>query len=178
VSSREQLGALPSGGWHLAQANIARLRQPPGSPQVAEFVAALDAVYRVAEHSPGFVWRYATDEGHPSVDPSDPLTVVNVSTWRSYQAPHEFTYRSGHGHFVRRRREWFDSLPSPTTVLWWVPANDRPTIPEALARLSVLRQYGPQPQAFGIRQRFHPDGRPERPWRIGRAGRSRTERRS
>ncbi|EXG82430.1 protein of unknown function DUF3291 [Cryptosporangium arvum DSM 44712] len=164
VGSREPRDAPPGERWDLAQANIARLRQPLGDPRVAEFVAALDAVYRLAEHSPGFVWRCATDEGHPGVDPTDPLTVVNVSTWRSYQALHEFTYRSRHGHFVRRRREWFDSLPGPTTVLWWAPANAQPTIPEALARLSVLRRYGPQPPAFGIRQRFHPDGRPERPW--------------
>jgi len=152
------------GRWHLAQANVARLRHPPDSPRVAEFIAALEAVYRLAERSPGFVWRRVADSGHVSVDPADPLLLVNVSVWRSYPALHDFTYRTRHGHFVRRRREWFDPVPSPSTVLWWIPAGRTPTVPEALARLSVLRRYGPGPRAFGLRRRFHPDGRPEQPW--------------
>jgi heme-degrading monooxygenase HmoA len=151
-------------GKHLAQANVARLRHPLDSPQSAEFAAALDAVYRLAERSPGFVWRGAAAEGHVSVDPEDPLLVVNVSVWRSYQALHEFTYRSRHGHFVRRRREWFDPVPSPSTVLWWVAAGETPAVTEALARLTVLRRYGPRPQAFGLRRRFDADGSPHRAW--------------
>jgi hypothetical protein len=42
---------------HLAQANVARQRAPLSSPLMGEFALALDPVYRIAEGSPGFVWR-------------------------------------------------------------------------------------------------------------------------
>ena len=139
---------------------------------MAEFVAALDGVNRLAERSPGFVWRHASGLGHAGVTDDDPLLVINVSVWRSYQSLHDFTYRTRHGHYVRRRREWFDRVPQPSTVLWWVDTGETPTPDEALARLRLLRRYGPQPQAFGVRSRFHPDGRPERPWRAAVARRT------
>jgi hypothetical protein len=47
-----------AGEWHLAQANLARLRHPPDDPRVAEFIAALDHANELAEHAPGFVWRH------------------------------------------------------------------------------------------------------------------------
>ena len=42
---------------HLAQLNIARLMAPLDSPQVADFVAALDPVNAQADSATGFVWR-------------------------------------------------------------------------------------------------------------------------
>ena len=33
-------------------------------------------------------------------------------------------------------------------VLWWVPEGHRPTIAEAKARLDLLRELGPTPEAF------------------------------
>jgi hypothetical protein len=42
----------------LAQLNVARLIAPLGSPEVAEFVAGLVPINRLAERSPGFVWRH------------------------------------------------------------------------------------------------------------------------
>jgi hypothetical protein len=158
-----------AGSQLLAQANVARLRHPPDDPRVAEFIAALDSVNHLAERSPGFVWRHTSDLGHVGVAEDDPLLVINVSVWRSYRSLHDFTYRTRHGHFVRRRREWFERVPQPSTVLWWVAAGETPTLDEALTRLALLRRYGPHPQAFGVRSRFHPDGRPERPWSEARA---------
>lgn len=43
--------------WELAQVNVARLRADVGSRVVAGFVSALDPVNRIADESPGFVWR-------------------------------------------------------------------------------------------------------------------------
>src|SRR5262245_61478843 len=50
--------------WLLAQANVARPRGPLDSPVMREFVVALDPVNRLAEHSPGFVWRLRSSESH------------------------------------------------------------------------------------------------------------------
>lgn len=53
------------------------------------------------------------------------------------------------------------ATPQPSTALWWVPDAGRPTLEQALARLAHLRRHGPTPQAFGVRRRFDPSGRPE-----------------
>jgi hypothetical protein len=84
-----------------------------------------------------------------------------LSVWQTYQHLHEFTYRSAHMHYLRRRNEWFDEIQGPVTALWWTPHGHRPTPTQALARLRYLRRYGPSPQAFTVRARFDPTGRRE-----------------
>jgi heme-degrading monooxygenase HmoA len=137
---------------HLAQANLSLLRHPPSAPQVAEYVAALERINQLANRAPGFVWRQRTAVS------ADERLVLNLSVWRSYQPLHDYTYRSAHGHFVRRRHEWFDRVPQPSTVLWWIPAGTHPTVEEGLARLRHLRRHGPTPKAFSLRVRFDPAG--------------------
>lgn len=141
---------------HLAQVNVGRLRHPIDAPPSREFAAEVDRVNALADRSPGFVWRHRV-----TGRPDDPLLVVNVSLWRSYRHLHAYVYRSTHGHFVRRRDEWFMRIQTPATALWWVPDDHRPTVEEALSRLSHLRRYGPTPQAFTVRARFDADGRRE-----------------
>ena len=68
--------------WHLAELNVARLRQPLDHPDTAEFVAALDAINALAESSPGFVWRLTDESGHSSSyvrADDDPLVIINLS---------------------------------------------------------------------------------------------------
>jgi Domain of unknown function (DUF3291) len=154
-------------GCELAQINVARMRAPLDSPQMAGFVAAIDPVLRLAEQSDGFLWRHADGHGHSVTVRGDgeATMVVNVSVWVSYEALHAFTYRSAHGAFIRRRADWFVATQSPSTALWWVPQGTRPTVDEALRRLAVLRRYGSSPRAFGVRRRYEPDGRPIRAMR-------------
>ncbi len=164
----------PAGASQLAQVNVARLRHPAGSPQVRAFVAALPQINALAERAPGFVWRWPSGDGHLDGGEllGDPLVVVNLSVWERYEDLHDFVYRSDHARFVRGRSAWFSPLPPPTTALWWVPVGTRPTPEDAVARLRLLRRYGPSPQAFPLRSRFGPDGRPDpgrRP--AGRSGR-------
>lgn len=149
--------------------NVGRLRGPWDSPLVHGFVAGLDAVNRLADSSPGFVWRLKADNGHP-VAPApydDPQLFVNVSLWRSYEDLHAFVYRSVHGGFVRRRTEWFEAVRQPSTALWWVAAEDRPDASAAMLRLEYLRAHGPSPRAFSLRRRFDADGRPVRRGPLG-----------
>jgi hypothetical protein len=140
---------------YLAQANLSLLRHPPAAPQVAEYVAALDRINDLADRAPGFVWRQRTPVS------ADGRLVLNLSVWRSYLPLHEYTYRSAHGHFVRRRHEWFDRVPQPSTVLWWIPTGTHPTVEEGLTRLRHLRRHGPTPKAFSLRVRFDPKGHPD-----------------
>ncbi|MFB9836596.1 DUF3291 domain-containing protein [Actinoallomurus acaciae] len=148
---------------HLAQLNVGRLRRPLDALESAGFVDGLKPINALADASPGFVWRL-TDEGgqdatsiHP--DDDDDM-IVNLSVWESRQALWDFTYRSDHLEYVRRRREWFQRPAEPIMVLWWVPAGHIPSVTEALARLTRLRETGPSPDAFTFRQPYEPDGRP------------------
>jgi hypothetical protein len=151
---------IPAAAHHLAQLNIGRLRAPVDSPEIAEFVAGLDAINALAEASTGFVWRLQTDDGNATAVRAydDELVIVNLSVWTSVQALAEFVFRSGHVEFLRRRREWFERGDAATTVLWWVPAGELPAIDRAVERLEHLRTHGPTPHAFTFRHPYAPDG--------------------
>lgn len=47
--------------------NVARLRAPLDSPQLADFVGPLDRINAVADRSPGFVWRLQDDSGNATM---------------------------------------------------------------------------------------------------------------
>jgi hypothetical protein len=146
----------------LAQVNVAVPRAPLDDPVMAGFVTAFDAVVRLAEASPGFVWRLGAGSGHEIVTSGGADLVVNVSVWRDYRSLHEFVYRSAHGQALLRRRRWFGSTRQPSTALWWVPDGGRPDVEHALARLRFLQDHGPSPQAFSLLRQFTVDGRPLR----------------
>ena len=100
-------------GYQLAQINVGRLRAPVDSPLVAEFMAALDPINALAEASPGFVWRFQTEDGNATaVRPvrrrQHPRQPVGVGVGRGARrlrlpAPH-------HASYLRRRREWFERM--------------------------------------------------------------------
>ena len=147
---------------HLAQLNIARLLVPLDSPQVADFVAALDPVNTLADSAPGFVWRLQTEDGDATAVRiwDDDRIIVNMSVWESVEALSNFVYRSDHVSVMRRRREWFETMGQAFMVLWWIPAATVPTVAQATARLARLEALGPTPDAFTLRAWFAPPGRP------------------
>ena len=143
--------------FHLAQINVARLVAPIDAPEIEEFVAALDPVNARADRAPGFVWRLQTEDGNATAIDAfdDPLVIVNLTVWESIEALEAFAYRDeGHKDVLRRRREWFERPTEAHTALWWIPAGTTPTVAEAVARLSHLREHGPTETAFTFRERF------------------------
>jgi len=153
--------------YELAQLNTGFIRGPIDSPLMAEFVANLERINALADASPGFVWRLKTEAGDATaIRPfADPNELLNMSVWSDADALRRFAYRSAHADILKRRREWFEPADRPIMVLWWVPRGHRPTIEEAAARLALLRERGPTPQAFTFRQTFPPPDAPasERP---------------
>jgi hypothetical protein len=145
---------------HLAQLNIGRLRAPLDDPSIADFRDNLDRVNALAEASPGYVWRLQDEGGNATgFNPfDDDLAIINLTVWESIDALADFTYRSGHTSFLRRRREFFEAPSQPILCLWWIPEGTIPTIDDAIARLEHLRAHGPTAQAFTFRHRFPPDG--------------------
>ena len=141
--------------WELAQLNIASMKHPLDSPEMADFAAAIDRINAVAEASAGFVWRLQSDDGNATgYRPFGELTLVNLSVWRDVESLSAYVYHSAHADIMRRRREWFERMQGAFTVLWWVPQGHRPGLDEAGARLATLRKDGPGPAAFSFRQPF------------------------
>jgi hypothetical protein len=145
--------------FHLAQINVGRLRAPTDDPMIAEFMDALDEINALAEASPGFVWRFQTEDGNATaVRPfDDDLTLVNMSVWESVEALGDYVYRSGHVEYLRRRAEWFHTRVEASVALWWVPAGTVPSIDEGVGRVEHLRLHGPTATAFTFRHAFAPD---------------------
>ncbi len=143
--------------FELAQLNIARMKAPMDSPQMAEFVANLERVNALAEAAPGFVWRLQTDEGDATaLRPFGEDVLVNMSVWRDVDSLRDYVFRSGHVDIMRRRREWFERMADAYSVLWWVSAGHRPGLEEAQERLASLRRDGATPAAFTFRHVFGP----------------------
>ena len=151
----------PNIAYQLAQANIAHLRAPLDSAELADFVNSLDPINALADHAPGFIWRLQTEDGNgtsirafewaggPGVG-----IITNMSVWESVEALASFVYRSPHREVLRQRRHWFHPVEAATVVLWWVPADHRPSVAQAEERLLRLRSVGPTPFAFSFRDTF------------------------
>ena len=141
--------------YHLAQLNIAMLREPLESPSMADFVANLERINALAEASPGYLWRLQDEAGDATaIRPFGAEVLVNLSLWRDVQSLSDYVYKSAHSEMLKRRREWFDKAEQAHMVLWWVPAGHRPGVEEAAERLAHLRAHGSSAHAFGFRQAF------------------------
>ncbi len=144
--------------FELAQMNVARLKAPLDSPQLADFVGALDRINAVADTSPGFAWRLQDDSGNATaLQPMGEDIIINMSVWQDAASLQAFVYRSDHAGVMRRRREWFEKMEL-YLVLWWVPRGHRPTPEEGIARLNLLRSCGPTEDAFTFGKLFPPPG--------------------
>lgn len=148
--------------YQLAQLNIARMREPLESPVMADFVANLERINALAERSPGFIWRLQTEEGDATaLRPMGENVLVNMSVWRDVEALNDYVYGSAHVEIMRRRKEWFERMREVYVVLWWVRQGHRPTVPEASAKLDLVRKHGPTEQAFTFRRAFLPPDAPQ-----------------
>jgi hypothetical protein len=145
---------------HLGQLNVGRLVEAPDSATVAEFMNALPAINLLGESSPGFVWMLKDEDGPGAVGQrfpgheDDERFIMNLTVWTDLESLQHFTTRSGHGMYLRRRREWFEKPDGPATVLWWIEEGHLPDLHEAADRLARLRRDGPTPLAFDLTQTF------------------------
>ena len=137
--------------YHIAQINVARLREPLESAANAGFVSRLEEINAIADRAPGFVWRLQTPEGDATyLRPfDDDQIIVNMSVWESVEALEKFVWQTVHTRFYTRKHEWFEKLDGAYFVLWHVPAGHRPSVEEAIARLDHLKAHGPSEHAFG-----------------------------
>lgn len=144
--------------FHLAQVNIARMREPLESVLMAPFVARLDEINALADRSAGFVWRLQEDGNATYLRPYDDDRILfNLSVWESAEHLKDYVYRSSHAELLRQRRDWFEHFDGAVLALWWVPAGHIPSIDEAKKRLAHLEEHGPSQYAFTFRTIQPPD---------------------
>jgi hypothetical protein len=147
----------------LAEVNIARLKEPLDSPLLADFVAALDPVNAAADLAPGFLWRLKTDDGNATSilafewdRAGSAGVIVNMSVWESVDALAAYVYSDTHRQVLQRRRTWFQKMTEAHLALWWIPRGHVPTVGEAEERVLRLREDGPTPYAFTLKEHFPP----------------------
>ena len=136
---------------HLAQFNIGRMTYDLDDPRAADFMGGIDMLNRIAERSPGFVWKYETFGTGGVVEEDvdhDPRILVNLTVWESLKDLSHYVWNTLHKHFVTRRAEWFTPLEQAHFVMWWIDQGHRPTLAEARARLDHLRRHGNSDHAF------------------------------
>ncbi len=145
--------------YHVAEVNIARMKFPLESPELADFVARLDEINALADTAPGFVWRFQTAEGNATyLRPYDDDRILfNLSVWESVDALKQFTYKTAHAELLRARKSWFEHFQGQFLALWWVPEGHIPSIDEAKQRLAHLEANGPSQFAFTFKEIHPPD---------------------
>jgi len=142
--------------YHLAQINIAKAKDSMDSDVMKGFVDRLDEINKLADESPGFIWRLQTEEGDATSIQAfdDPSMIVNMSVWESTEALKKFVYKSLHVELIRDREAWFDKIASAHQVLWWVPAGHIPSVEEGKEKLELLQLKGPSKEAFTFARNY------------------------
>lgn len=148
-------------GYQLAQANVAYALVDAEDPRIADYIARLDEMNELADHSPGFVWRYLTDSRDPRQrEFADARVLFNMSIWTSIDALHAYTYRTAHAEVYAARRTWFSEtkavIGGHALAMWWIREGERPSVAEAKARLTSITEHGPSERAFTFKTRFAP----------------------
>ena len=140
----------------IAQINIAKMLAPLDSPIMADFVANLEVINKLAEASEGFIWRLKGDyDNATSIKVyDDEFILVNMSVWKDVDSLFRYAYQSQHIEIFKRRREWFEKMTQMHFALWFVPEGHQPSVEEATQRLDYLRANGETPYAFSFKKRF------------------------
>lgn len=146
--------------YHLVQLNVARALAPMESATMRGFVERLAEINTLAEQSDGFIWRLKDDAGDATSIRAfdDPDMLINMSVWRDLQSLRAFVYRSSHLELVRKRAQWFESPAEVYQALWWSPAGELPTLPQARKKLNLIQGRGPTEQAFDFAHPYEAPG--------------------
>lgn len=123
------------------------------------FVKRLDEINKLADNSPGFIWRLQTDEGDATSIQAfdDPSLIVNMSVWGNIDSLKKFVYKSMHVELIRDRDAWFNKIENAHQALWWVPVGHIPSVNEGKEKLELLQINGPCKEAFSFSRPFKYD---------------------
>ncbi|MEM7268488.1 MAG: DUF3291 domain-containing protein [Pseudomonadota bacterium] len=134
----------------IGQFNIARARWDLDDPRMKPFFDAVPLMNKLAERSPGFVWRLVDDTAVMAEHFADePRMTMTLSVWRDVESLRHFTWNTLHKKFRLRTAEWFEPPKAAYLAIWPIAEGHRPTGREAVERLEALRRNGPSDAVFG-----------------------------
>ena len=164
--SIENVNLLHPQDSYLAQMNIALMKAPIEDPVMTEFAAALNKVNAIADQSPGFIWRLQTSSGNAADIRAyaDPRILVNLSVWQSVEHLKAYVYKSLHGDFFVRRRQWFEKWQGEHLGMWWIPAGHTPTVEEGKAKLEYLALHNNSAECFTVAKPYPPPTAAQELW--------------
>jgi hypothetical protein len=148
---------------HLAQVNIAWMHGAIDEPVMEGLASRVDEINRLAEESPGFIWRLkASKVTHEALEVfavdfpgfHRDRFFYNMSVWDSLDHLRAYTFHSAHAELLNDRHQWVDHIEGASVALWWIPIDHRPSIAESAERLRSVRNLGPTPYAFTLRNSF------------------------
>jgi hypothetical protein len=123
-------------------------------PAMAEFFDNIDRVHEVAARTKGFVDRIEKSEEDvrkalvPDIPNAEGLGISSLTVWETTDDLEAFVHKTLHGHFLKRKSEWFRNIDKPTYVIWPIEPGHVPTIAEARERRDMLVRLGPTDEAY------------------------------
>lgn len=139
------------------------MRAPLTDPVMATLASGIDEMNRLAEQSRGFIWRLPgaelSFEALRVFDsyylPFEPERLFyNLSVWESVEDLQNFAYRSAHAQLWRSKENWMLPNERAHLALWWIRAQELPSVSESAERLRALDSEGPTAYAFDFRSAF------------------------
>jgi Domain of unknown function (DUF3291) len=153
--------------YQLAQVTAAMTQAAFSSARMAGLTSRIEELNRLAEGSPGYVWRMVNDD-----EPENHLDIFsdyfpkfnrewffyNLSVWQDVESLRHYVYHTAHYEMLKRKKEWTLESGGPHLAAWWIPAGTQPTVPESKQKLVALRQSGPTREAFNFSAPFPKPG--------------------
>ncbi len=147
---------------YLSQANIARFSAPLDDPMMKEIVDFLEPANKLAEESPGFIWRLKDEEGRSTSYLKSPfkdeMMAINISVWEDMESFKNFVYGSVHSYFLKNKKKWFDLSQPSQFMMWWIPSGEVPSLEPMKEKLEYHQKLGDTPPAFSKRSLFDAQG--------------------
>jgi ribosomal protein S18 acetylase RimI-like enzyme len=154
------------------------MRAPLADAVMATLASGIDEMNRLAEQSPGFIWRLPASEASGKAlqvfdsyfVPFEPDRLFyNLSVWESIEDLQDFAYHSAHAQLWRAKENWMLPSERPHLALWWIRAGEYPSVSESAERLRALNSEGPRAYAFDFGSAFPRPREPDRPIHIRQA---------
>ncbi len=108
----------------IYQFNVAQMKYPKDAPEMQSFFNAVPHVQRLAESSPGFIWREVNEDDPTIGKRLGTDFIVNLSAWESLDALYAFVFSQSHRQIMMARDHWFTHVGKALSVVWF--ANDAP----------------------------------------------------
>jgi len=132
----------------IYQFNVAQMKHPKDAPDMQSFFNAVPHVQRLAESSPGFIWRELNEDDPTIGKRLGADFIVNLSAWESLDSLYAFVFSQSHRQIMMARDHWFTHVGKALSVVWFANDAPYPSWDQAIDRLEMLWQNGPTRDAF------------------------------